>query len=224
MSTYYSPKVVTDGMVLCLDAANNKSYVGSGTSWVDISSSGPTGTLVNSPTFTSSFGGNFVFNGSTQYASVSNVYNFATSNQFSAFVWAKSTPSTWNENGFLVSRRDQFIFHPSAGNRDINYYLNTNAGWQALSYAPSDITVFGMYAMTYYGGNFRIFFNGALVSSATNFGTTLTSDTGVIEIGKDDTLARYMNGSVASVYLYNRMLSDAEVLQNYTATKARFNL
>jgi hypothetical protein len=55
-------------------------------------------------------------------------------------------------------------------------------------------------------------------------GVTLTSDTGVIEIGKDDGISRYMNGSISNVQLYNRALSDIEVLQNYNATKGRFGL
>ena len=71
MSTKYSPKIVTDGLVLCLDAANSKSYPGSGTSWNDLSRNNNTGTLTNGPTYTSSFGGSSVFDGTNDYVSKS---------------------------------------------------------------------------------------------------------------------------------------------------------
>ena len=47
MATNYNPKIVTDGLVLCLDAANTKSYSGSGTTWTDISGKSNNGTLTN---------------------------------------------------------------------------------------------------------------------------------------------------------------------------------
>ena len=54
MALSHSPKIVTDGLVLCLDAANRKSYPGSGTTWFDLSGRGNHGTLINGPTYNSS--------------------------------------------------------------------------------------------------------------------------------------------------------------------------
>ena len=223
MSYYNGPKSITDGLALYLDAANNKSYIGSGTAWTDLSGNGNDGTLINTPTFTSSFGGNFVLNGTNQYASVSNVYNFATSNQFTAIVWAKSAVSTWNDFGFIISRRDQFVIHPSQSSRDVSCYVNTNLGWQNVTYTVPDITVFAQYVMTYNAGTLDAYHNGIRVIGGST-GATLTSDTGVIEIGKDDTLARYLNGNIANVQLYNRALTATEILNNYNAAKARYGL
>ena len=70
MATRYSPAIVTSGLVLCLDAANPRSYSGTGTTWTDLSGNGYNGTLVNSPTFSQ---GVFTFNGSTNYINVSGV-------------------------------------------------------------------------------------------------------------------------------------------------------
>ena len=64
MATDYNPSIVTDGLVLCLDAANTKSYPGSGTTWTDISGKGYDGTLTNGPTFSSDNLGCIVFDGS----------------------------------------------------------------------------------------------------------------------------------------------------------------
>ena len=51
MAFRYSPKIVTDGLVLSVDAANKKSYPGSGTTWYDLSGNAINGTLTNGPTF-----------------------------------------------------------------------------------------------------------------------------------------------------------------------------
>jgi hypothetical protein len=223
MSIQGNPFIIHDSsLVLSLDAANPKSYIGSGTNWIDLSGN-TNATLVGTPTFSSAALGSFTLNGSSQYATVSNVYNFATSNQLTAIVWAKSAVSTWNDYGFLISKRDQFVMHPAISTRDVNYYFNTTFGWQATSYTVPDITVFAQYAMSYNAGTINGYHNGIRVAGA-SIGTTLSSDTGVVEIGKDDTLARYLNGSIAKVELYNRQLSNEEVLQNYNATRTRFGL
>jgi len=70
MATNYNPKITTDGLVLCLDAANPKSYPGSGTAWFDISGNSRNGTLTNSPTFSSSNQGYFSFDGTDDFVSI----------------------------------------------------------------------------------------------------------------------------------------------------------
>ena len=67
MSLNHSPKIVTNGLVLCLDAADKKSYPGTGTTWFDRSGNGNNGILVNSPTFNSGNGGSIVFVGHNDY-------------------------------------------------------------------------------------------------------------------------------------------------------------
>ena len=64
MSAHANPDIVTDGLVLCLDAADKKSYPGSGTTWTDRSGNGNNSTLTNGPTFDSANGGSIVFDGS----------------------------------------------------------------------------------------------------------------------------------------------------------------
>ena len=66
MAFSYSPKIVTDGLVFAVDAANKKSYPGSGTTWTDLAGSND-GTLTNGPTFDSGNGGSIVFDGSDDY-------------------------------------------------------------------------------------------------------------------------------------------------------------
>jgi hypothetical protein len=70
MATNYSPKIVTDGLVLSLDAADKNSYIGSGTTWTDLSANGHVGTLTNGPTFDSNNGGAIDFDGDNDYVTV----------------------------------------------------------------------------------------------------------------------------------------------------------
>ena len=72
MGVTYNPKIVTDGLVLALDAANVKSYPGSGTTWTDMSGNGNNVTLTNGPTFSSDNGGSIVFDGVNDTATLSN--------------------------------------------------------------------------------------------------------------------------------------------------------
>ena len=67
MSFSYSPKIITDGLVLYLDAANPYSYVSGSTVWNDISRGGNNGTLINGPTFSSANNGSIVFDGTNDY-------------------------------------------------------------------------------------------------------------------------------------------------------------
>ena len=60
MGLAHSPRIVTDGLVLCLDAASKRSYPGTGTTWTDLKG-GNNGTLTNGPTFDTGNGGECSF-------------------------------------------------------------------------------------------------------------------------------------------------------------------
>ena len=70
MALAHSPSIVTDGLALCLDGANVKSYPGSGTTWKDLSGKGNDGTLTNGPTFSSDDGGSILVDGSNDFISI----------------------------------------------------------------------------------------------------------------------------------------------------------
>ena len=63
MGLSHSPRIVTDGLVFCLDAANIRSYPGTGTTWTDLKG-GNEGTLTNGPTFSSDNAGSISTDGS----------------------------------------------------------------------------------------------------------------------------------------------------------------
>jgi hypothetical protein len=88
MATRYSPAIVTSGLVLCLDAANRKSYSGTGTTWSDLSGNNYNGTLTNGPTFNGANGGSIVFDSTDDFV---NVGNIGTITSFTVLVWCYPT-------------------------------------------------------------------------------------------------------------------------------------
>ena len=81
MAFAYSPKILTDGLVFAVDAANKKSYPGSGTTWTDLAGSND-GTLTNGPTFNSGDGGSIVFDGTDDLVDFGNNFGHYTSGSF----------------------------------------------------------------------------------------------------------------------------------------------
>jgi len=75
MGVHNGAIIPQNGLQLLLDAANTKSYPGSGTTWTDLSGNGNTGTLTNSPTFTTDNGGAIRFDGTNDYVVVADTAN-----------------------------------------------------------------------------------------------------------------------------------------------------
>jgi len=88
MSIKDGPKIVTDGLILALDAGNRFSYPGSGTTWSDLSGNGYNGTLINGPTFSN---GAIVFDGTDDYVLINNGFTnlFKNKSYWSTSIWIK---------------------------------------------------------------------------------------------------------------------------------------
>jgi alpha-tubulin suppressor-like RCC1 family protein len=120
MGVAYNPRLVTDGLVLALDAGNTKSYPGSGTSWTDISGQGGSATLTNGPTFSSSNLGSIVFDGINDY--VASVSNITLANAFSISLWVKHTNSTPVQERYISLGSDRIVVQENE-NGDLNLYV-----------------------------------------------------------------------------------------------------
>ena len=244
MAFNYSPKIVTAGLVLYLDAANARSYPGTGTTWTDLSRSGNNGTLTNGPTFNSGNGGNIVFDGTNDYSSVN--VNLLPFSQITVEIWFKlSTTSNailfehgpnWNSTagGFGLSvnsngnTNDPTICHTAfwnAGNLRARNYAFT-CGTQNYSchtniYSNiSDPTG----RLTYVNGNLIPYtsIGGYPTTTATTSGSTFRD--AIMFLASRAGSTGFLNGNIASIKIYNIKLSSTEILQNYNATKTRFGL
>lgn len=216
MAFSYSPKIVTNGLVLYLDAANTRSYVSGSTTWNDISRGGNNGTLTNGPTFNSANGGSIVFDGTNDF--VSGTCTTVNANVgMTTFIWVRT----------VITSPQVFFSHSSGANN--GFRLEIDGGQFLLTFGavanyPSGNGVsdgnWRQLAVTTVGTIGKIYINGNLVASPT-VGTMQGIPNEFIVSGST---IRFLNGNVASVILYNRALTAAEVLQNYNTTKTRFGL
>ena len=228
MALFHSPSIVTNGLVLCLDAANRKSYPGTGTTWTDLSGRGNTGTLNGGTGYSGTYGGSLVFDASNDYVNLSFVNPFAET----IIVWARSNTVNWNTFGWLSASRSQngHILHVEAGSKRISFYIGNSAGsvvgvtGLVDITAAADITIPHMYAYTTNGSNLhKGYIDGLEIGSSTTSVTrTASPTTQNYYIGADFTLSRYGNGNIYSCLRYNRALTATEIAQNYNALKSRY--
>ena len=228
MAFNYSPKVITDGLVLYLDAANTRSYPGTGTAWNDLSRGGNNGTLINSPTFNSANGGNIVFDGVDDYVSVTG-----------SITVTAATFITWLRRNGTQDFYDGILYSRSTDVTGIGFYSNGTtlsytwngamSTWQwnsglvtpNLNWCMVAVSVTSSSAVAYLG-------QSSGITSATNSVSHASTTINALMVGRDATVppatVRYFNGNIAQSLVYNRALSSTEILQNYNATKTRFGL
>lgn len=223
MSVAYNPKIVTNGLALCLDAANPKSYPGSGTSWFDVSGNNKTGTLVNSPTYNSSNGGSFAFDGVDDYVNVSSFnVNHGTSN-FSYSCWAylsgKPSLGTIFENGLWTN---SIIFRFETSGITL-YSMGTYYGF--FSWNPA-LSVWNHLTWVRDGNNMLFYINGVF-SATLPFGTSVNVNPspGNLFIGTSQhSTGQCFNGRLNLTCVYTTALTAAQVSQNFNASRGRYGV
>ena len=235
MSVKNQNSIVTDGLVFYVDAANSKSYPGSGTTWTNLAGSN-NGTLTNGPTFDSGNGGSIVFDSSNDLVDFgTTILNLGTQDMtISSWVKLTSTPSPF---GAAVSKS-----YAGPGDR---YFMGANSSREvALLLAGSSAKISeGSTALsldTWHfitgvwdrSGNVSIYVDGTAdtVSNADISaldGEDISDNTIPFRIGSYATSNKVSPlflwpGNIATTMLYFRTLSSTEVLQNYNALKNRF--
>ena len=230
MSINYSPATVTNGLVLCLDAGNTKSYPGSGTAWTDLSGNGNTGTLTNGPTYSSANGGSIVFDGADDYVGVGNITAVDGISQLTISGWVK------RNSGFGA------LFFKNAGSSSnwIEVAWHNSIG---LLFVPATISAYAQMAIPsgtdwkfitcVFDGTqsdntnrAKIYINVVLqsVTHTGTYGTVTGNPNASIIIGRDGWNAATLNASINDVRVYNRALSAAEVRQNFNALRGRYGV
>ena len=218
---FNGPNIVTSGLILALDAANRKSYPGSGTTWSDLVGSN-NGTLTNGPTFNSDNAGSIVFDGTNDAISLSNItptsgasfsawinINGSNSNYGSIFAnWSDTGGGTayWIGTFINQSTTIQVYFNGSLISNITSLLLNT---WMLLT-------------VSHTGSVCKGYINAIEIFSLSS---TLATSNNNTSIGYDITRTNYpFKGNIAQALIHNRALSAAEVLQNYNVQKSRFGL
>ena len=230
MAFRYSPKIVTDGLVLYLDAANTKSYVSGSTTWNDISRSGINGTLVNGPTFNLSNGGSIVFDGVNDYCTLGT--KNLIQNDFTISIWFKLN-SSGNKEHFIFSNNYSttpalLITANVVGTaRELTaYYVSGNVTSYTIS-STTDIPASINNITLVRNGSTNIPYLNGIEQTSRIFTNSTVLSSGLYELGyatiRNKTTA-YLQGNIYQTSIYNRALTSQEVLQNYNATKSRFGL
>jgi hypothetical protein len=227
------PKIVTNGLILYLDAAITTSYPRSGNDWFDLSGNNNTATASPTvPVFSNEGGGSFSFNGSSNYFSINDSPSVSPSAGITILSWTKSTSygdmnivgkdnsyqnQTFNSNGIENS-----IFSAGQGwlQPRTNGSILSVSKWNhiAISYSTTDY-----YQRTYLNG-LELTSNNMPYLRTGAFQTIINDSNASVYIGSWAGTAEFFNGYIASILIYNRALSASEVLQNFNAIKPRFNI
>jgi len=230
MSFNYSPKIVTNGLVLCLDAANTRSYVSGSTTWNDLTGNFNNGTLTNGPTFNTGSLGSIVFDGADDYVSVTDTTILDIIEDKTLSCWV-NFPS--DANCGIVGKSSSATFGMALG-----YGWGGN-GFMALAWNSANAPYIAKDAGRDYGkwiylnavqlGNTRYIYvwdAQGLRTSSYSGGTHTWNNNVPLMIGNANNGSNPSpsNTRISGVAAYNRALSAQEILQNYNATKGRFGI
>ena len=226
--------IVTDGLVLYLDAANTKSIVSGSTTWNDLSRGGNNGTLISGSTFDSGNGGSLVFDGSSNYVLGDTVLE-PQNNALSISTWFKPTgpPSNNNDSygGVVLVNTNQANISYALGYSWANQCVSFNTKVNDLLTSSNNSVLrnsISYITAIFNGSQQLIYLNGQLLTSRayTIPLSYLSSGDRFFRIGQwgASGFPRNFNGRIYQMSMYNRALSSQEILQNYNATKARYGL
>ena len=222
--------IVTNGLVLHLDAGRVSSYGGDGTTWRDLSGNNNNGTLLNGVGFTADDGGSLIFDGVNDYIPIKSFDHTATN---TVEMWFKQT--TYSQyscpyaSGYLPTQRWQFT------NTDENMFIYFDMTGTNFVYEDSGINVTTsegwahiIVTADYYNNEYKTYKNGSLVQTGdlNNMQWSYRPDTqgyNFIDISRNVTNNNgFLSGNISTLRIYTKVLSAAEVLQNYNATKGRY--
>jgi hypothetical protein len=228
MAIFYNTNIIRNGLVLYLDAANVKSYPGTGTTWTDLSGNGNNGTLTNGPTYDSTNNGSIVFDGTNDYATTS--VNFNNSNNFTINLWLKNTARGVSDGQILCIGNEKLLFYTAAS--------TGSSPWVFSVYSPTIFNNTPRYSSlvmqlnqwynlvgVYRGTSFEMLVNNV---SILDLNTSISSyNIGVETIQMPRRILTGFTqfpGNIAQTSIYNRALTAAEITQNFNAQRGRYGI
>lgn len=241
MGLSHSPSIVSSNLVLCLDAANTRSYSGSGNTWFDVSGRSNNATLVNGPTYSSTLGGYFSCDGTNDYIEVADnsSLDFG-ANNFTVEYWFRKNDITtgyeniwgvnkWNTGGSTGTNEWALnIGHAYTGSSEAVQFViesSTTSYIMSVSNFPQ-LYLWNQVVGVRSGSGLSLFVNGALIGSSTPPG--FASNTSVNNAGRtlrisNSALNNYYSQADSSIVrIYRQALTADEVKQNYDATRKRY--
>jgi hypothetical protein len=216
MGLKHHPRVVTDGLVMYVDAVNTRSYSGSGLTANGLIG-GIGGTLVNGTGFGTTNNGFFIFDGSNDHI---NFGNSSTLQQTSGTIsaWAKTSAPGGSFRGIIAKQGAYGLFYADS--------ILVSYDWAAGATRSTGINIvdntWKNVVLTYQSGVSNgtfIYLNGVSVLTTT---ITIQSQVANLFGGAEANASQFASCQISSLNMYNRALTAQEVLQNYNATKMRY--
>ena len=241
MGTSYNPRIVTDGLVFCVDAANKRSYPGVGTKWTDLTANKNNGTFTNmtSSNFNAGNAGSLTFDGGNEYV------NFGPTNDIVGNNPAAISLSAWfktdnNSQMFYIASLKRYSSFSTLVSITVNQATTNNLAANYLGFlydvgsspAHQWLTV---NSSAFYGrwnqitatvdvNAATLYLNGVQAGQNTTntfAGPSRDDPSGDFTVAAFGT-SLFADANISQVHAYNRVLSASEVQQNYLATKGRY--
>jgi hypothetical protein len=250
MAVYGGPDIVTDGLVLHLDAANDKSYPGSGTTWFDLSANTNNGNILGA-LYNESNSGSLVFDGINDYVSLLSSFLpnelFAdASGQWTVSCWFKFPVSPVGSRANIIANQSWSLIGRAGGIATQGHFIlfvGSETNTQYGQYAPyklactirgavtviSEFSVntntYNYVALTWDGSSGSVYFNEEPPKNMSVGGASKQIYSNFY-IGSNIAIPsnHYYSGNIAQVSIYNSALSSQKIQQNYNALKGRFGL
>ena len=231
MGISYSPHIVSDGLVLCLDAANPRSYPGSGNTWYDLSSNRSNGTLNgtinNYATYSNSNAGILTFDGTDDNVTISPGI-VPTGNNITITAWCKVNNI---QGSSLIEARDSnnvrcLNIHVPWGTPTVFWDHGQSTAMQRLTWSGinSDFTIWNLWTFTKSSSDgMRIYRNTDLKNAFSGYVSSIT-EVSSVRLCSYAINTTYYAASIGLFNMYNRPLSVQEIRQNFNATRGRYGI
>jgi len=227
----YTGQLITDGLVLNLDAAKRDSYPGSGTTWYDLSGNGNNGTLTNGPTYTGvSKDAAIVFDGVDDYVDCGNDSSVQITGELTQEAWFKASSSS-NNQGIIYkddnSNRCYKLQLQANTNKLFPIYFSGNTAYNTFT-GNTDVGDNEWHhgvAVFDPGNSIAIYLDGQLeVTYTSGIPNSLDNDPADLELGRKGNNTLYLNGEIGIARIYNKVLTAEEVAQNFNALRGRYGI
>jgi hypothetical protein len=222
MALGHNPSIATSGLVLCLDAANPRSYPGSGTNWADAMGSTTKGTLTNSPTYSATNNGGLIFDGIDDYVELNTTNIVTGTNPFTVECWYNLVSGAYGElfGNYGTGYTTNYLWVATLG-----FYISGSC------YVPNYATATqGIHCVTCTrdgSGNCVTYLDGVSVATASLGGSVPAGPN--FRIGADTNTnggvgPEQLNGRIYNLKVYNVALTATQVAQNFNAMRGRFGI
>jgi hypothetical protein len=234
MGISYNPRIITDNLVLALDAGNTKSYPGSGTTWTDLSGSGNNATMYGSVPFSTDVAPCFDFATATGANAANSSLGFTfgsnmiqTTGDFTFSCWVKNPNASVGQTG---------LFSNSGGGDGYRFGVGLNGVYVLIGPTYTEFiipfsstlssslwyNVVAVFSRT--TASILVYLNGVFQNSG-SIPVSQTAFNGAAVPGLvRSACCEIYKGKLAGFSAHNKALTATEISQNYNALRSRFSL